>query len=315
MLSKSTAIALLGLLFSLLTAPALSKLVSPKPDPIIGLVAQPLEWNDEHSTPYVAASYVKWLESAGARVVVLQYKMTKDELAHILPHLDGVLFPGGDLTILEKHQLYRTFVNNVVTFAENVNTSGGYFALWGTCMGYESIAVGLTHMNTSVLGSYDSWDETLSLTLMDTFETSMIGQHMDSMTHEVIQNEKLFFNNHRGGIHPSTFITNTELRAILTPLTTNEDSNGVTFVSMYEGINRPYWGSQYHPEKIAFEWTTPDHLNQSAIAVQINQFLAKFFVDMARHGSAHHSAAVSALYIWNFSPKYDANEFTQVYYF
>ena len=34
-------------------------------------------------------------------------------------------------------------------------------------MGYESIAVGLTHMNTSVLGSYDSWDETLSLTLMD----------------------------------------------------------------------------------------------------------------------------------------------------
>ena len=31
---------------------------------------QPLHAEDEYSSPFIAASYVKWLEGAGARVVV-----------------------------------------------------------------------------------------------------------------------------------------------------------------------------------------------------------------------------------------------------
>ena len=38
-------------------------------------------------------------------------------------------------------------------------------------------------------------------------------------------------------------------------LATNVDDNGVEFVSLMEAKIAPVWGSQFHPEKNAFEWT------------------------------------------------------------
>ena len=66
--------------------------------PIIGILTNP---NDEpvpeyETTPgYFPASYVKWLEMAGARVVPLPFErpsVVKD----LLPFINGVLFTGGD---------------------------------------------------------------------------------------------------------------------------------------------------------------------------------------------------------------------------
>ena len=44
-------------------------------------------------------------------------------------------------------------------------------------------------------------------------------------------------------------------------LSTNEDDDGLEFVSLMEAKGGlPIWGSQFHPEKNAFEWTTrPGH--------------------------------------------------------
>ena len=40
-------------------------------------------------------------------------------------------------------------------------------------------------------------------------------------------------------------------------LSTNEDDDGLEFVSLIEAKRGlPIWGSQFHPEKNAFEWTT-----------------------------------------------------------
>lgn len=47
--------------------------------PIIGLLTQPGEPAPVGQS-YVAASYVKWLESAGARVVPILYDMTEQEV-------------------------------------------------------------------------------------------------------------------------------------------------------------------------------------------------------------------------------------------
>ena len=40
-------------------------------------------------------------------------------------------------------------------------------------------------------------------------------------------------------------------------MATNVDDDGVEFVSLIEAKGGvPVWGSQFHPEKNAFEWTT-----------------------------------------------------------
>jgi len=66
--------------------------------PIIGIFTQPSTSSDpncEGNCLYLAASYVKQMESAGARVVPINYYADKEELDHLFESLNGFLFPGG----------------------------------------------------------------------------------------------------------------------------------------------------------------------------------------------------------------------------
>lgn len=65
--------------------------------PIVGVFAHPS--NDTHpdcggSCQYIAASYVKYIESAGARVVPISYYSTYTEIDFMLERLNGFFFPG-----------------------------------------------------------------------------------------------------------------------------------------------------------------------------------------------------------------------------
>jgi hypothetical protein len=44
---------------------------------------------------YLAASYVKYIESAGARVVPINYYASEEELDDVFSKVNGFLFPGG----------------------------------------------------------------------------------------------------------------------------------------------------------------------------------------------------------------------------
>lgn len=66
--------------------------------PIIGVFTQPSTSSNENcggDCLYLAASYVKQMESAGARVVPVNYYAEKEELDHLFDSLSGFLFVGG----------------------------------------------------------------------------------------------------------------------------------------------------------------------------------------------------------------------------
>ena len=76
-------------------------------------------------------------------------------------------------------------------------------------------------------------------------------------------------NNHQDGVAPSQFVTNPQLASFYNLLSTNVDRDGNPFGSTMEGLwgrggsavrcgagkVYPIFGSQWHPEKNAFEWT------------------------------------------------------------
>ncbi|XP_075996497.1 gamma-glutamyl hydrolase-like [Genypterus blacodes] len=67
--------------------------------PIIGVLAQ--EMNPRLSlSSYIAASYVKFVESAGARVVPVLIKQTAEEYKSVFSSINGILNPGGSLSII-----------------------------------------------------------------------------------------------------------------------------------------------------------------------------------------------------------------------
>ena len=51
------------------------------------------------------------------------------------------------------------------------------------------------------------------------------------------------------------------------------------------GVEYPFYGTQWHPEKNIFEWTKYEAINHSPTAVQVSQHFANFFVNEARRNN------------------------------
>lgn len=91
--------------------------------PIIGILTEPTACpptkaaaggdgaDKSKNCSYIAASYVKWLESAGARPVPILYDWPADVVVKVLGNLNGVVFPGGG------NDVDRRTVRNSVGFA------------------------------------------------------------------------------------------------------------------------------------------------------------------------------------------------------
>jgi hypothetical protein len=62
-------------------------------------------------------------------------------------------------------------------------------------------------------------------------------------------------------------------------MTTNEDSDGLEFISSLEHAIYPLYGLQFHPEKNIYEWAEDRVHSHSADAIRVSQYFANFFVN------------------------------------
>jgi len=97
--------------------------------PVIGVLSTP---DDSKSTFYIAASYVKWLESAGARAIAIPFYASDDLIESIFYQVNGILFPGG-----ADYKDMPDSARKIWKLAKTANDSGNHFPLWGTCLGFE----------------------------------------------------------------------------------------------------------------------------------------------------------------------------------
>ena len=109
--------------------------------PIVGILSQ--EYGDDKHT-YIAASYVKWVESAGARAIPLFYdSWSVEQMEGMLKNINGVIFPGGSMDFVGK---YLDQLQTIFRFVKQSNDNGIYFPLWGTCLGVCHPSVNITCM-------------------------------------------------------------------------------------------------------------------------------------------------------------------------
>ena len=97
------------------------------PAPIIGIFTQP--YGDDPLPAYIAASYVKYLESAGARVVPMFYDAPLENLTAIFKQVNGILFPGGGADLATKNT-FTIAATHLWNLAMQANDAGDVFPLW-----------------------------------------------------------------------------------------------------------------------------------------------------------------------------------------
>ncbi|XP_030611820.1 gamma-glutamyl hydrolase [Archocentrus centrarchus] len=306
---------LLLLCISLLYLPIYSSAKSDRLNdkPIIGVLAQEVYSPKPNQTAYIAASYVKFLESAGARVVPVMINRTLEEYKKLFNSINGILYPGGGVSIVSSG--YEKAAKIFYELAIEANNRGDYFPVWGTCLGFEQ----LTYLTSgkAVLSYTNTSGVALPLSFTNEAKDSRMFKGFPAQLIKALASEPLTENSHKWSLGVLTYNTNEELRKFYKVLSTNTDGN-VEFVSTVEAHEYPIYGTQWHPEKNAFEWRQP-YIPHSPSAIKTTFYMAEFFVSEARknfHKFESEEEESRAL-IYNYNPVYTGTKssFEQIYFF
>ncbi|XP_034416594.1 gamma-glutamyl hydrolase-like [Cyclopterus lumpus] len=281
--------------------------------PIIGVLAQEVSVPKANQVSYIAASYVKTLEAAGARVVPVMINQTPEEYKKLFNSINGVLFPGGSANITSSG--YQRAAKTFYELAIEANERGDYFPVWGTCLGYEQLAVLTSGKN--LLSITDTTGVALPLNFLHEAKDSRIFRGFPAELLEDLALEPLTANVHQWSVTVSTHNTNKELNNFYKVVSTNTDGT-TEFVSTVEAYDYPIYGTQWHPEKNAFEWRKP-YIPHSPSAIKTSFYIADFFVNEAKksfHRFESEEEESKAL-IYNYNPVHadSTRVFEQIYFF
>lgn len=164
--------------------------------PIIGVLAQEYysdqirslgEGSTEKLQPanrsYIVASYVKWIETGGARVVPILTDQSEDYYSELLRKINGAVFPGGanDLSTSSYARSARIVWKTALQF----NSNGISFPVWGTCLGMEEIVHLAAGSGRQTLVNCSAYDVALPFNVAGGGESSSLIDKLTEFMNEV----------------------------------------------------------------------------------------------------------------------------------
>ncbi|KAJ0231848.1 hypothetical protein HA466_0297010 [Hirschfeldia incana] len=231
----------------------------------------------EKNVSYIAASYVKFAETGGARVIPLIYNEPEERLFQKLELVNGVIFTGG----WAKEGLYYDIVQKIFNKVLEKNDAGEHFPVYAMCLGFEILSM-IISQSRDILERFNSvyYASSLQFTENATIEGTVF-QRFSSELLKKISTDCLVLQNHQFGISPDNFLANPSLSSFFSILTTSADKDGKTYVSTIRSRRYPVTAFQWHPEKNAFEWGSSE-IPHSEDAIQVTQHAANYLVSEAR---------------------------------
>ncbi|XP_059301211.1 gamma-glutamyl hydrolase 2-like [Lycium ferocissimum] len=287
--------------------------------PVIGIVSHPGDGasgrlNNASDVSYIAASYVKLAEMAGARVIPLVYTEPPEVLNQKLNLVSGVIFTGGRV----KDGLYFEVVKGIFKKVLEKNDAGEHFPLLAICLGFELLTMIISKDN-NILEEFSASHQASTLQFVENikFEGTVFGRFSPELLKKMTTH-CIVMQNHRFGISPERLQANKDLCSFFRVLTTSVDKKNKVYVSSVQAQTYPITALQWHPEKNVFEWGS-SQIPHTEDAIQVTQHVANYFVSEARKSSNKpaNSKVLDNL-IYNYSPSYAGKvrgSFEEVYLF
>lgn len=222
------------------------------------------------------ASYVKYVEAQGARVVPLILSDPAEKTLDKLKHLNGVLFPGGGGSY---YDIGRTVFTEII----KMNDDGQFFPAMGICLGLEYILSYTSKRSfDDVIGWYNAVDVSLPIDFtVDPAKTKLFGK-MGADAYELTKHNYTY-NFHKRGISPKDLQGDSDMNDFWTVTSTSKvPNNGTVFVATAEAKDYPIMLTQFHPEKPSTLFVDRKHINHEWGSLRVQAHLANRFVEMAR---------------------------------
>ena len=203
--------------------------------PIIGILAQSFHPGDLYPASgdcFISASHVKFLESAGARVVPIKINEQPEVIEKLLSNVNGVLFPGGGVDVMDSP--YQRNAKIAFEYALSQRFAGKYFPIWGTCLGLQQLSVLVAQSSDVLSASKGTWGAAMNLPDLDRNGRMIRG--MSDKLFDAVRFEPLTYNAHYNCVSMDSYQNNEKLQNFFKVLSTNMDNNGKTFISTIEGM-------------------------------------------------------------------------------
>ncbi|GMI15571.1 hypothetical protein TrLO_g14937 [Triparma laevis f. longispina] len=253
-------------------------MVSAADRPVIAVMSHP--YNATHE--YMAASYVKYIESGGGRTLRVPFTANSTQVEEIYKQTSGLLLMGGSATLPQAaRDLYSLKLKG--------DSNGSFYPMWGTCLGFEWINQLVSEDDSIIDSKFNAENISLALDFEDDIEDSRVMPEGGVQT-DLAGNYEITMNMHAHGVATEDWLANEHLTDTFNLISTNDDLDGKNFVSTIESksADKAIYATQWHPEKNNFEYGAVDNdqaylsTSHSAEAVRLSFELAAFFVGEAR---------------------------------
>ena len=184
-------------------------------------------------------------------------------------------------------------------------------------MGFEVLAYILNGEKECRYFSYGTDGVSLPLNFTENVEKSRMFENAPGWLMETLRNKPITANFHSRSISKKFFESNSDMNATWNLLSTNEDANGIVFVSTVEHNLLPIYGSQWHPQKNQFVYAeVEDPVNHSVGAIRVMQYFADFFANELRKScNVYPEEDFAKDQIWNYKIVYSPSSLTLKFYF
>jgi len=260
--------------------------------PIIGILSTPSDYPDVRRAPewsYFQSFYVELLETSGAQVVPIPFDLPPENLTDIFHKINGLLLPGASAQLwtsdsTDANRYFTHVVNSskhLIDLAVNANLKGDYFPIWGTCQGLEIMAMVMTN-DPFILDSYHQHDTFGNVTVLPEERKHEVFNDFTPELFDMLETGDLVWLWHEYGLNPQDFYKSEVLSEHFEIVVLANDTNNKTFVAQFKGKKLPFYLSQFHPEKPAFDMMGSPTIPHSPEALVIAQNYGNYFVNQAR---------------------------------
>ena len=211
--------------------------------PLIGILSQPGDPATGRDS-YIAASYVKFVEASGARVIPFFHDAPAEETDARFAAVNGVLIPGGAARLSPGHTFFDVAAR-VIDLATDANLKKKeHFPVFAICLGFEALGVHLSG-NASLLSAFDAEDTAAPLYFTEAAERSRLFGSMPRKVRESLASKPFARESHSWGISLTNFEGEEKLKDQLEVLSLSSDPEGRVYVSSMEHKTLPFSATQW----------------------------------------------------------------------
>ena len=263
---------------------------------IIGVLSIPTSSAASNgATSYIPQSYVNWLEMRGARVVPIMYDLPQQVINVLLNQVDGLLLIGGTVegAVLEtSHYRFMSTLKYIVNKITHFNLTGNHFPIFSICLGFEllpMICAGgeITDLNEisddfvnnrKISFLRKNGPSSIRFTGVSDRDREILVSRPMQDCFTPVDKTAVSRELSTAMLHNKSFVVGApymdEYEKFMS-VTATADAGGKTYVAAFQFKSLPFYGVQFHPEKVFFE-----HIHDSVPHGEVAKMLSSKLLDM-----------------------------------